>query len=131
MRKFLIFLLILILLLFLYCYFFRKGGCCITGSHSRDLVTVKHWISWNLLFTPSSLNTSNGVVQDFENYLTHYADSVNREANLPCTMLYCPCGSLLTNIDATLVYGSGNPVPPPPTKPNPGPSGDYTLAKNL
>jgi hypothetical protein len=132
MRKFLIFLLILILLLFLYCYFFRKGGCCIPGRQPAEgSVTVKHWINWNLLFTPSSRGDSAQIILDFENYLNHYADSVNPSANLTFTLLYCPCDSLLTNIDATLVYGSGNPVPPPPTKPNPGPSGDYTLGNNF
>jgi Subtilase family len=130
MRKFLIILLILILLLFFYCLFFRKGGCCI-GVKPTDTTVQKHWISWNLLFTPSSSNTSSGVIQDFETYLTNYVKSQNPSASLTFHLLSCPCDTLLTNLDATLLYGSGNSVQPPPTSPNPGPKGDYTLGNNL
>src|SRR5580700_344253 len=131
MRSFLLFLLLLILLFFLYCFFVRKGGCCIGRVESHDTITTKHWISWNLLFTPTSVGTSAQVIQDFEDTLNKYVKGINPDASLSFEFHYCPCDSLLTNIDATLVYGSGNSVPPPPTKPNPGPSGDYTLAKNL
>jgi hypothetical protein len=113
----------LLLLLLLYCY------CCHRGRKEQE--TVKHWISWNILFTPSSLPTSPSVKDAFETYLNNYVHSYDPSATLTFQYVYCPCDSLLTNIDATLVYGSGNSIPPPPTKPNPGPNGDYTLAENL
>ena len=119
---FLIIIFILLLLLF-YCYCLRRDR--------KGPEPVKHWISWNLLFTPNSLGTSQGVVQDFETYLTNYVHGYDPSATLNFQLLYCPCDSLLTNIDATLLTGSGNTIPPPPTKPNPGPSGDYTLANNF
>ena len=130
MRKLLLFILILILLFFLYCYFVRKGGCCI-ARHEGHERTVKHWISWNLLFTPSSVGTSAKTISDFEDSLTNYVKGIDPDASLIFEFHYCPCDSLLTNMDATLVTGSGKTISPPPTTPNPGPSGDYTLAKNL
>ena len=130
MRKLLIFLLILIFLFFLYCFFVRKGGCCI-ARHEGHEKTIKHWISWNLLFTPSSVGTSAKTISDFEDSLTKYVKGIDPEASLNFEFHYCPCDSLLTNMDATLLTGSGKTFSPPPTTPNPGPSGDYTLAKNL
>ncbi len=131
MRKLLIILLILIFLFFIYCFFFRKGGCCIAGTGGHDTLVVKHWITWNLLFTPSSVATSAKTIGDFEDSLTKYVKGIDPDASLSFEFHYCPCDSLLTNMDATLVSGSGKTISPPPTTPNPGPSGDYTLAKNL
>jgi hypothetical protein len=111
-----IIIIIIILLLLLYCV------CCHRGR--KEPQTARHWISWNILFTPSSLPTSPSVKQAFETYLNNYVHSYDPSATLTIQYIYCPCDSLLTNLDATLVYGSGSSIPPPPTKPNPGPSGD-------
>jgi hypothetical protein len=91
--------------------------------------SVVHWINWNLLFA-SNADTS-GIIEGFEKYLTHWVDSINPAARLTFKFHHCPCDTLLTNMDATLLYGSGNSVPPPPTQPNPGPTGDYTLGNNF
>jgi hypothetical protein len=131
MRKLLLFLLLLVLLFFLYCFFVRKGGCCIGGTGYGEPKVTKHWISWNILFTPSSAGTSAQIIHDFEDSLIKYVKGIDPDASLSFEFHYCPCDSLLTNMDATLVTGSGLIVTPPPTTPNPGPSGDYTLAKNL
>jgi hypothetical protein len=130
MKKLLVFLLILILLLFLYCFFFKKGGCCIGGGRGDTLVT-KHWVNWNILFTPSSIASSSQTIHDFEDSLTKWVKNIDPTASLSFEFHFCPCDSLLTNMDATLVTGSGKTVNPPPTTPSPGPSGDFTLAKNL
>jgi hypothetical protein len=119
----LIIIIFILLFLLLYCYYSHRGR--------KEPQTAKHWISWNILFTPSSLSSSASVEQAFETYLNNYVHSYDPSAVLTFQYIYCPCDSLLTNIDATLVYGSGNPVPPPPTQPNPGPSGDYILANNI
>jgi hypothetical protein len=133
MRKLLIFLLILIFLFFLYCFFVRKGGCCIGSkvSPADSTQTVEHWINWNLLFTSRSVGDTAQIIHEFEDSLNKYAKSSNPSASLTFKYHHCPCDSLLTNMDATLVYGSGNSVPPPPPVPNPGPKGDYTLGNNF
>src|ERR1035438_616402 len=122
MRKLLLFLLLLVLLFFLYCFFVRKGGCCIGGTGYGEPKVTKHWISWNLLFTPGSFGSSAQVIHDFEDSLTKYVKGIDPDAILSFDFHYCPCDSLLTNMDATLVTGSGQTISPPPTTPNPGPS---------
>jgi Subtilase family len=134
MRKLLLFLLLLVLLFFLYCFFVRKGGCCFGNTVSpadTTTKTVAHWINWNLMFVPGSLHTSDTAIGDLEHYLDSFAKSYNSTAVATYHLQYCPCDSLLTNLDATLVYGAGNSVPIPPTQPRPIPNGDYFLGKNL
>jgi Subtilase family len=133
MRKLLIFLLILIFLFFLYCFFVRKGGCCISSKISPvdSPQTVEHWINWNILFTTGSITNSGQMIQQFEDSLNKYVKGYNPSASLSFKYHHCPCDTLLTNMDATLAYGSGNSVPPPPVKPSPGPKGDYTLGNNF
>ncbi len=125
MRKYIaIILIFLLLVLVLYCHFFRRSG-------GGNIVTVNHWINWNLSFSPSSAHDSTQIVQAFEDSLQNYVHGINSAGNLTFQLHYCPCDSFLTNIDATLTYGSGNSVPPPPPNPNPGPKGDYTLGNNF
>ncbi len=128
MKKFLIVLIILLLLILLFwraC--FRKPGPVVFSKGD----TVAHWISWNVLFTTNSASTSAQVIQEFEDSLTKFAQAQNPTAVLQFHLGYCPCDSLLTNIDATLTYGAGQAVTTPPTHPSPGPKGDYTLGNNF
>ncbi len=129
MKKFLLFLLILILLLFLYCFFFRKGGCCIGRGQKPD--TANHWVNWNVLFTPASVGDAPATMKQFEDSLRKYITDSNSAAILKFTYHHCPCDTLLTNMDVTAIYPSGNPVSPPPTKPPIGPSGDFTVGNNF
>jgi hypothetical protein len=89
------------------------------------------WISWNLLFTPSSLTNSTNTIDDIEKYLEKYLKDRNKDTKITFHLKSCPCDTLLTNLSATVVYGSGGTISPPPTTPNPGPRGDYTLGNNL
>jgi hypothetical protein len=116
-------------ILFLSCHRLSEGGK--ESSSSRKDSIVNHWINWNLAFSPTSASDSVNIILNFEKYLNHWADSINPSAKLTFSFQYCPCDSFITNMDATLLYGSGNPVPPPPNKPNPGPSGDYLLGNNF
>jgi hypothetical protein len=94
--------------------------------------TIKyHWINWNIAFTPASVGDSGIVIQQFEDSLTKYVKDSNSSAYLIFEFKHCPCDPLLTNMDVTAVFPSGQPVQPPPTKPNPGPTGDYTLGNNF
>ena len=141
MKKYIgyIFIAIIFLLLFLllYCYCSHKYGYCspkygyCSCKDSSRRETVKHWINWNILFTAASKSQSQTIVQDLENYLIEYVHAKDPYAKLEFNLQYCPCDSLITNIDATLLWGSGKPVTPPGTVPSPGPQGDYVLSNNL
>jgi hypothetical protein len=129
MKKTLLIIIILILLILLFwCACFRKTGPVVIGSKGD---TVAHWINWNVLFTTNSASTSAQIIQGFEDSLTKFAQAQNPTAALQFHLGYCPCDSLLTNIDATVTYGAGQIVTPPPTHPTPGPKGDYTLGNNF
>ncbi len=129
MKKSLLIIIILILLILLFwCTCFRKQ-CPVSKGPGPD--SVEHWLSWNLFFDPSKVGNTASAVQDLENYLTGYVKSINPSATLTFTVNHCPCDSILTNIDATLLGGSGYTIPVPPTNPNPRPSGDYVLSNNL
>jgi Subtilase family len=129
MKKSLLIIIILILLILLFwCACFRKH--CPPGVVTKT-DTVVHWLSWNLLFEPSKVGNTANAVQDLEAYLRNYVKSVNPADTVMFNENHCPCDPLLTNIDATLVGGSGYTVPVPPTNPNPRPSGDYVLSNNL
>jgi hypothetical protein len=134
MKKLLLFLLLLILILFLYCYFIRKGGCCIVrGKGKCDTCGIvrQHWINWNVLFTPASVGGASGTMQQFEDSLRKWVQGYNPSTILSFEYHHCPCDSLLTNMDVTAVFPSGQPVNPPPTKPPIGPSGDFTVGNNF
>jgi|SRR5450755_40405 hypothetical protein len=117
--------------LFLSCH---SGGES-SKVESRSLIdspkTFDHWISWNLLFTTSTAADSLTIIKKFESYLSGYVTGQDASAKLTFNLHYCPCDKFLTNLDATLVTGSGKPVQVPPNQPNPGPSGDYTLGNNF
>jgi Subtilase family len=134
MRKYLgyISLVVIFLLLFLlfFCFCSRRHNCRSCKGDANPVI-VKNWINWNILFTRSSLDQSQAIVQDFEVYLNNFAHAQDPTVTLNFNVHYCPCDSFITNIDATLISGSGKPVTPPGTKPNPGPSGDYVLSENL
>ncbi|HEY4967720.1 MAG TPA: hypothetical protein VII28_15050, partial [Puia sp.] len=102
MKKLLLFLLILILILFLYCLFFRKGGCCI-GENRKDTVVKKHWVNWNVLFTPTSVGNASNTMHQFEDSLRKWVTDSNSSTILTFDYHYCLCDSLLTNMDVTAV----------------------------
>jgi Subtilase family len=128
-QYFKIILLFFLLVPFFYCCAQKKAN--VKGRSYLHGDSVVHWINWNLLFTSSSLADTTHIYDGLEKYLIHWAKSKNSKARLVFKFQHCPCDTLLTNMDATLLYGSGNSVPPPPTQPNPGPSGDYTLGNNF
>ena len=134
MRKYsgyiIIALIFLVILILICCHCAHRYSCRSHKGNSHPEI-VKNWINWNILFTSASIGQSQQIVQDFENYLNDYAHAQDPNATLHFSLHFCPCDSLITNIDATLISGSGKPVTPPNTKPNPGPSGDYVLSNNL
>ncbi len=130
MKKFLLFFIFFLSLFAMNsCHPVKTG--LLTSPIYKNPLEIKHWINWNLLFTPTATGTTASVVQSFENYLTAYVNAINPTVTLTFQVSHCPCDPQLTNIDATLVSGSGYTVPAPPTKPNPKPSGDYILSNNL
>jgi hypothetical protein len=122
-----------IILIFLVPLFF--SDCHRTSSspptHPAPYAVFQHWISWNLSFTPVSAPDSISIITALENYVTTWATNLDPTSKLTFKLLHCPCDTLLTNLDATLLTGSGKPVTPPPTQPNPGPTGDYLLGNNF
>jgi hypothetical protein len=115
----------LLLLLLFYCY-------CVNRHSKRSTTVARHWLSWNVFFNPGPMSGQRqNDIQTFENYITAYVHGIDPSAIVLFELNHCPCDTLLTNIDATLVTGSGTTYPPPPSKPNPVPSGDYILADNL
>lgn len=89
------------------------------------------WLNWNFLFSADEKNA------DF--ILSYYADTLRKiihaadpSIKIIITATHCPCDPLLTNVDVTLVGGSGSSIPsPPPANPRHGPQGDYVVNENL
>lgn len=128
MRKYTgIILIFLIPLLFSNCHRPSISSPITAAPYAR----FEHWISWNISFTPVSAPDSISVITALENYVTNWAIGKDPTSRLSFKLLHCPCDTLLTNLDATLVTGSGKPVAPPPSQPNPGPSGDYLVGTNF
>jgi hypothetical protein len=137
MRKFIANILVILLpILFLYPQF----SCGQNDSHKYDksdtgkkivYPDTVHLLNWNVAFTSSSAGSSAAIIKALEDSLIKYVQDRNSDTRkLLFILKYCPCDSLITNLDATAIYGSGNPVSPPPTQPKPGPTGDYAVGNN-
>ena len=112
------------------------GSCASPEPSPTDVLTYQkltHWLSWNFYFAPSFTDSGKGVI------LSAYKDLLKKDAkskdktikDLIFNFTYCPCDSFLTNMDVTIVGGSGGSISPPPTNPKTGPTGDYIVSNNI
>lgn len=80
------------------------------------------WLDWNILFKPGTNTDSQGLVMTKLNqYIRDYINTYNRSTGnhfaVDQYLFSCPCDSLLWNLSAVPLAGSGQaPVPPPNPK---------------
>ena len=92
-----------------------------------------HWIDWNIMFPPGTSNASiDQEITNIEGEITRYLAPHGYIGYYH--VLTCPCDSILRNLTAIPVLGSGQAFQPPPTPPPPpGGSGNgiaYTASLN-
>lgn len=80
------------------------------------------WLDWNILFKPGTNAASqnqamNKLNQYIRDYINTYNDSTGNHFAIDQYLFNCPCDSLLWNLSAIPLAGSGQaPVPPPNPK---------------
>ena len=97
------------------------------------------FVSLNVLYKEGTTkSTKNAVILYIQNYYQNFINHVNSARGthmfLNFFIFYCPCDSLLCNVNVIPVGGSGGSInPPPPPPPGPGGSGDFVsiIANNL
>jgi len=103
------------------------------GDAIRGMDTTQHlWASWNVLLKPGTDYTARSTaILAVENYMN---DEFYRifpfNFTIQFQVFYCPCDSLLYNIGAKVIDGSGHSVTTPPPPPPPGGSGDALFVSN-
>jgi hypothetical protein len=86
------------------------------------------WLSWNVLLRdPNDAERALGIVEDS---ILNRLRAVNSSYSARFHIFYCPCDSLLYNIGATPLDGSGNPIVQPAPNPPQGGSGDWLVSVN-
>ncbi|MFI5187425.1 MAG: S8 family serine peptidase [Chitinophagales bacterium] len=110
-----------------------------TGCNSKEgapkegfkIDTVRAW-NWNIFFGTSTTDSLRADIRTgIEDSIVAY---VKRKAPGDSAIMkwsYCPCDTLLANLDVTIVGVSTGGITPPPTKPPIGPSGDYAIDSNI
>src|SRR5450432_321193 len=96
--------------------------------------TVKKWLNWNILFNEKASDQyKNTFINDLEisidKNIAVYNSSTGKHFRVDYHVVYCPCDSLLTNLNATRALGATGSVTPP-TPPGTHGSGD-TVSQNL
>ncbi|HMC86953.1 MAG TPA: hypothetical protein VKI61_15605, partial [Chitinophagaceae bacterium] len=96
--------------------------------------TVKKWLDWNILFNEkASAQDKNTFINNLETSIDKkiavYNSSTRKHFRVDYHVVYCPCDSLLTNLNATRALGATGSVTPP-TPPGTHGSGD-TVSQNL
>jgi hypothetical protein len=121
-----------IIIIFLGVLFIFPHFSCHPGDNgNKEYPDTVHLVNWNIAFTPSSNGSSADIITAIEDSLTKYVQAHNADTRLIFIIKSCPCDTSLLNLDATVIYGSGQTVPTPPTQPKPGPSGDYLVEENF
>lgn len=91
-------------------------------------------VSWNILFgNNTDFTDRKQAIQNVKDSLVRYYN-YNYHDTIPVfdSALYCPCDSLLYNLNMRFVDGSGGSVSsPPPAKPGPDGSGDYVAIQYI
>ena len=111
------------------CKWFSKSSKENNGK--IDTVSLSNW---NIFFGTTTdgtarANLKQGIEDSVRAWL--YAHGLNQNDDVIFKWSYCPCDTLLANVNITIVGISTGSVPPPPTKPPVGPSGDYAVNNNL
>jgi hypothetical protein len=94
--------------------------------------TQNLWASWNVLLKPGTgYDARSATVLSIENYLRNeFYRIFPYNFTIRFQVFYCPCDSLLYNIGAKGIDGSGQSVTTPPPPPPPGGSGDALFVSN-
>ena len=112
----------------------KDAGDYPLGKPIAGMDTVKNrWGSWNVLLKPGlDFTARSTAILAFENsILTKFRENPGcSNYSINFQVFYCPCDSLLYNIGATPLDGSGFTVTSPPPPPAPGGSGDIIFASN-
>ena len=74
---------------------------------------AKRWLSWNILL--KNLTNPDGAIKWIEDSIVNRVKAVNPTYDAKFILYYCPCDSLLYNLAATAIDGSGTAVQPPGT----------------
>lgn len=92
---------------------------------------VVKWLNWNFYFSPNE-KKSEAILYYYETSLSDTIHKYDAQIQIIITPTHCPCDPTLTNLDITLVGGTGGSIPPPPpANPKTGPQGDYVVNENL
>ncbi len=100
----------------------------IRGMDPRDSL----WASWNVLLKPGTDRAarSAAILWAESKMKDDFNGKFNSSYALHLAVYYCPCDSLLYNIGAKVINGSGQSVTTPPPPPPPNGSGDALFVSN-
>ncbi|HLA57136.1 MAG TPA: S8/S53 family peptidase, partial [Puia sp.] len=124
------------MILFLQAFIFTSTAQTLTfqeiiTKRSRDAYaysdTAKRWLDWNILFHQNASDQDkekciNYLKAKIEASISAHNSRTGENFHVDYHVVYCPCDSSLTNLNATPVGAVGNIVPPKP--PGTGGSGD-------
>lgn len=91
---------------------------------------LKRWGSWNVLFKPNTSpdKRAQAIIKIEDALLAQIrSNPAHSSYTIQFELFYCPCDTLLYNLGATLLDGSGTALISPPPPPPPGGSGDVVL----
>lgn len=96
------------------------------GTDIKDEKPVDN-VNWNVLFKPGTGNDArNASIDVIRDSVINYYNTNYPGVTPKFNVIYCPCDSLLYNIDIRFIDGMGGSVSsPPPPPPGPGGQGDY------
>jgi hypothetical protein len=114
-------------------WIFSETSCTNTKNEAKaSKDTIRHLLNWNVFFGTTTQNASRADIRkSIEDSLRAYAYRKDPTVAVDFKWSTCPCDTLLTNLNATLVGGSGEAIISPPTQPQPGASGDYIVRNNM
>jgi hypothetical protein len=124
---------VLLLLIVIIVLIFITVRTCHRCSTSRAKTDSIHWANWNIMLPKvESLTTIGSILSQVETNITNYLAPYGYKPVFK--PYYCPCDSLLVNLDVTIINESGGSKVPPTggtsSTPTPGGGGHFAAMVN-